>query len=283
MKVVVTGAGGMLGTEMVKALNSNGLQVIEFNKQELDITEYHLGYKMLRGIKPDIIINCAAYTDVDGAEHDRDKALKANALGARNISLISKDMSAVLVQFSSDYVFDGEKQSPYQIFDCQRPINYYGYTKHVGEQFVFSLCPAFFVIRTSWLFGKGEDNFVQKILKAAKVGDFCEVVDDQIGSPTYVKDLAAATVKLLNTPFFGVYHITNQGWTSLYNFALTICAYAGATIDIKPVKTIEYMRPAQRPLNSRLGSFPLKETIGELLPSWEDALKRYLDVELGGN
>jgi len=279
LKVTVTGAEGMLGKQMVNELYSHGLQVIKFNRQELDITDYYGCYRILREIKPDVIINCAAYTDVDRAEIEQEKALKVNALGARNISLISRGIGAVLVHFSTDYVFDGKKQSPYHIFDQQKPINDYGYSKYMGEKFVFSICPAFFILRTSWLFGESKDNFVHNILSSAEVGDFLTVVDDQIGSPTYVKDLAGATLKIINTPFIGIYHVTNQGWTSWFNFARTICMYAGLNIDIKPVKSIELNKPAKRPLNSRLDSFPLQETIGELLPPWEDALKRFLDLE----
>ncbi len=277
MKVAVTGAGGMLASEMINVFSDHGVEVFAFKKHELDITDYHRSVNKLKRTRPDVIINCAAYTDVDKAQENRKAALKVNALGPRNLSFVARELAAVLVHISTDYVFDGNKKEPYHIFDRPNPVNYQGYTKYIGEQFVISLCPSYYLIRTSWLFGAGGKNFVDTILEAARTRDCLMVVDDQVGSPTYTKDVASATIKLINTPFFGVYNVTNQGYASRHDFAKKIIEYAGGKIKIKPIKSKHLNRPAVRPFNSRLDPFPLQETIGELLPPWEDALTRYLE------
>lgn len=278
MKVAVIGAEGMLGSDMLKALEGSGCEATGFNRRELNITDYFGGFETISKLCPEVIINCAAYTDVDGAEDNKNEALSINGLGARNLSLMARAIDATLVHFSTDFIFDGRKEEPYHIFDRPNPVNYYGFSKYVGEQYVCSLCPKHYLVRTSWLFGTNGNNFVKSILRAAKEKEFLAVVDDQVGSPTYSKDLARAIVKLINVPFFGIYHVTNQGWVSWYDFAEKICGFAGIDIEIKRIKTRELKRPAQRPLNSRLDSFPMQESCGELLPQWDDALQRYMNV-----
>lgn len=283
MKVAITGVEGLLGQEMKQQLIEDGQQVFGFSSRDLDITQYAQGLQVLQECQADIIINCAAYTQVEEAEEDEKKAWQVNALGVRNLSLIARDLSRVLVHFSSEYVFDGKKRSPYWIFDKERPINTYGYSKYLGEKFLLSLAPRFFLLRSSWFFGPGRKNFVEQILKKAQEEDSLAVVEDEWGSPTSVQDLAGAVVQLIKTPFFGLYHVTNQGYTSRFHFAQTICQLAGLKTPIHPITATAWKSRVQRPKNGRLHPFPLEETLGELLPPWEEALERYLYQKLRGS
>jgi len=276
MRVLITGAGGMLGQAVTREFQAHRHTVTALNHGGLDITDRQAVRRTLAPHAPEVIINCAAYTRVDQAEVEYDAAVKVNALGVRNLALACKETGTVLVHLSTDYVFDGVQKEPWGIYATRNPLNAYGRSKYLGERFLETIAPRYYLVRTSWLFGPGGSNFVETMLKLARERDTLNVVDDQWGCPTYTADLARALVDLLASDCYGVYHITNQGATTWCRFAREILATVGCSNDIKPVTTAEFPRPARRPAYSVLDPFPLKETTSYLLPPWPDALKRYL-------
>lgn len=281
MRVLVTGAGGMLGQDVVEELKRRDYEVIPLTRAELDITDGKTVKEALFQHQPRVVINCAAYTKVDQAEEEYQKALEVNALGVRNLALACREADAVLVHISTDYVFDGSSNKSWGIYDRRNPINAYGRSKYLGERFLETIAPKYFLVRTSWLFGEHGPNFIETILKLAGERESLTVVDDQWGCPTYTKDLSRALADLLASECYGVYHITNQGATTWYHFAREILATAGVNTPVKPVTSAEFPRPAKRPACSVLDPFPLEETLGYLLPPWPDALGRYLAGKRG--
>lgn len=276
MKVLITGAKGMLGQALVSMVETRQWTGIPLSRGDLDITDLRAVRNALFEHRPDVVVNCAAYTDVDGAESAREKAFIVNGLGPRNLALACRDIEADLVHISTDYIFDGSKDSGYEIFDQPGPLNVYGASKLWGEKAVASLGHRWYIVRTSWLFGPGGKNFVLTMLDLGKKRSVLRVVNDQHGCPTFTVDLARAVTDLIKTQCYGIYHVTNQGSTSWFYFARKIFEKAGLPISVEPCSTEEFPRPAVRPKNSVLDPFPLGETIGYLLPPWEDALERYL-------
>jgi dTDP-4-dehydrorhamnose reductase len=275
--VAVTGARGMLGSDIVAEMDNRGHEVLPLGKDELDITDYKQVKKIFHRERPDVIINCAAYTDVDGSEDNRFRAISVNGLGPRNLALVCNEYQIDLVHISTDYVFDGLKEGAYSIFDSTAPLNTYGFSKVLGERYVFALSHRYYLLRTSWLFGLSGDNFVEKILRLSRERSELQMVEDQVGSPTYTADLARLVGDLIKTRCFGVYHATNPGYTSWYGFAREIAALNYLNVKIQPAKSADMNGAATRPANSRLDPFPLKETLGYLLPPWQDALSRYME------
>lgn len=270
----------MLAHDVLKELAKiDRYDVRPVDHDALDITDFRTVLTAVRAISPHAIINCAAYTNVDKAESQQALAMVVNALGPRNLAIACNDVGACLMHFSTDYVFDGEKESPYEIWDSPNPINVYGKSKLWGERYISSLVNRHFIIRTSWLFGKYGTNFVDTMLTLSKKDDIIRVVDDQKGAPTYTVDLAQASIRLLDTGCFGIYHITNSGTATWYEFAMEIYRQMGIARYIAPVSTDEFPRPAKRPQNSVLDSCPLSETIGHVMPDWTNALPRYLHIE----
>jgi dTDP-4-dehydrorhamnose reductase len=276
MKVMITGSEGMLGRDIVYAFTAGGCETLALNHKELEICDFNQVKQQFSVFKPDLVVNCAAYSNVDAAESDRHAAFMVNGLGVQNLALACSQADCPLVHFSTDYVFNGKKQEPYKIFDKPDPINAYGESKLAGEHYVLSLLRRFYLIRTSWLYGHHGKNFIDTILKLAGERDEIKVVDDQFGAPTFTRDLAAAVIKLTATERYGVYHITGQGRVSWFNFARAILGKSNKKTRVIPVSSKDLSRPARRPANSVLDPFPLAETTGYLLPSWEDALERYL-------
>lgn len=273
--ITITGPTGLLGREVVKVFKQE-FDVVELPHDIFDITDLNQVREVLSSHAPRLLINCAAYTAVDKAEEEKDKANLVNGLGVRNLALVCKELDIILVHISTDYVFDGQSGKPWCIFDERNPINAYGYSKYLGEKYLETVNPKYYLVRTSWLFGSGGANFVSTILRAAAKQAELRVVNDQFGCPTYAPDLASALLKLVKTGAYGVYHMTNQGVTSWYEFAKEIVKKADIKIPVIPVSSNEYVRPAKRPKNSALDPFPLKETVGSLLPCWQDALSRFL-------
>jgi len=277
IKVFITGSNGLLGQEVYKIFKDDGWTVTSASHKDLDITDLNQVRRTLASCNtPDVLINCAAYTAVDKAEEETEKANLVNGLGVRNLALACMELNISLVHISTDYVFDGSGSKPWRIFDERNPINAYGYSKYVGERYLEVISPKYFLVRTSWLFGSGGPNFVSTILRAALKQDELRVVNDQFGCPTYAPDLADALLKLVKAGAYGAYHITNRGVTSWCEFAKEIVRHAGLKVPVIPVSSDEFVRPARRPKNSALDPFPLKETVGSLLPSWQDALSRFL-------
>lgn len=300
MKVFVTGVNGQLGHDVVLELYKNNYEVIGsdlkpvysgvkdsdvFNTMKyvsLDITDKENVNKVICGIKPDVIIHCAAWTAVDLAEEENniDKVRAINAYGTENIALAAKSIDAKMVYISTDYVFDGQGDKPW-LPDCKdyKPLNVYGQTKLEGELAVSSILDKYFIVRIAWVFGKNGNNFIKTMLKVGKTHDSVRVVNDQIGTPTYTLDLAVLLVEMIQTDKYGYYHATNEGgYISWYDFTKEIYKVAGYGIKVIPVSTEEYgLSKAKRPFNSRLDKSKLVENGFHLLPTWQDAVKRYID------
>lgn len=274
MRIVVTGSKGMLGYDLVQRLKRNH-DVIGIDIDDIDIVQRDVIDYLLK-VKPNFIYHLAAYTDVDKAETEREKAYDVNVNGIRNIVTVSKELDVPLAFISTDYVFDGSKKTPYTEYDTPNPINYYGETKRDAEEIVTKTLNKFFITRTSWLFGKNGKNFVKTIISLAQKKKVIEVVDDQFSSPTYTFDLSVSLEMFLQSEQFGVYHITNSGVCSWFDFAEKIIAISGNKTSIVPIKTDDLKRPARRPRNSILDNILFEKRFNYRMPNWENALRRYL-------
>lgn len=280
VRILVTGATGRLGRDMVLELAGRGHDVTGLGHQDMDVSNLQAVRERIADLRPEAVVNCAAYTRADDAEKEKALAFAANALGPRNLALSCREEKAALLHISSDYVFDGEKSGPYTIWDQPSPLNVYGVSKLWGENYVRSLLAEYYLVRTSWLFGPHGRNFVDTMIEMGRdrfSSVEVSVVADQRGSPTYTVDLAKACADLLETGCFGIYHVTNQGVVTRYEFAKTIFQKVGLPVEVRATSSEEFATPARRPKNSELDPFPLAETIGYLLPPWEDALTRYLE------
>ena len=268
----------MLGTDLVPVLEGEGHEVTATDIEELDITVPDQIKEIVRATVPDIIINCAAYTQVDKAEEEPDTAFLINGKGTENIALVCREFGIDLCYLSTDYVFDGEKEEPYMPTDITNPINMYGASKLAGENAIRQIWDRFYIIRTSWLYGKNGKNFVHTILDLAKGQNELKVVDDQIGSPTWTVSLARVLSKIVTTGKFGIYHVTDEtdGGISWFRFAQEIVKLAHLDCRIIPVKSSEFPRPAKRPLNSFLDLKYVKMILNRELPLWKDSIKIFL-------
>jgi dTDP-4-dehydrorhamnose reductase len=277
MRVLIVGASGQLGRAFQELLTRKGIEHFPLGRAELDVTDLSRVREAVRGIRPTHIVNCAAYTDVDKAEEDWRRAYAVNGLGVRNLALGAREVKAELVHFSSDYVFSGRKASPYTIFDPPDPINRYGESKLLGERFV-ELAEKWYLIRTSWVFGKGERNFPRKVLLWAKTKEVLRFATDEVSAPTYTRDLAEAALLLMEQQAFGLYHVTNTP-ASRFEWASYILRRIGWTGKIEEGKQEDFPSPARRPKFSVLDNFGLWETVGVELPTWQEATERFLREE----
>lgn len=276
MNVVVTGANGQLGQEIVKQLKRENHEVIGTDRTLLDITDEENVIVFFKMTQPDVIIHCAAYTNVDGAESDEDTAYKVNALGAKYVAKAAKIIGAKMLYVSTDYVFDGTAADPYEVEQPTNPLGAYGRTKCAGEELVRKHLDQHFIVRTSWVFGAGGSNFVKTILHHGEENGEVGVVYDQVGSPTYTVDLASFMLKLIKTDQFGTYHVTNSGSCSWYEFAVEIFKRAGLNVTVHPLTSDQFPRPAQRPNYSVLSKKKLTEQGFTPLRDWQEALTDYL-------
>lgn len=277
MKFLITGSNGQLAKEITKELTKSGIQFDAFDHKSLDITDLKSVREIIKLKKPDIVINCAAYNAVDKAEDDWQNAYLVNGIGPRNLAIACGETDAILVHYSTDYVFDGQKHAPYTIADDPNPINKYGQSKLLGERFVQSFSRKYFIIRVSWVFGIGnESNFAKKVIEWSKVNDTIKVVDDQISSPTYAVDLAKATLDLIKTNAYGLYHMTSPNPCSRYEWAKYILDLIDWEGTLIPAKSGEFKTQAKRPGYTFMDSFPLKEVIGYNLADWKDATERFI-------
>ena len=247
MRILVTGARGMLGRDLCPLLRERQHEVIEWDLPDHDITAVSSTISEVTKLKPNAIFHLAACTDVDGSEKNRAEAYKVNTLGTWTVALAARDSKADLIYISTDYVFDGAKQAPYIENDGTRPLNYYGATKLLGEQAIVRDARKHYICRTSWLFGPHGRNFVDTILRLAKEKETIEVVEDQRGSPTFTQDLATALVMLPGSRQYGVYHVSNSGICTWFEFAREIIRMAGLKTVVKPTTSDKYVRPARRP------------------------------------
>ncbi len=288
MKILITGAKGQLGTQLTEILKAGttelgaipesfiGAEVFGYSSKDLDVSDLSAVRAAAAGIRPDLIINTAAYTNVDGCETDRDRAFRVNALGPRNLAMVAEETGARLVHISTDYVFSGTGSEPFAEYDLTDPQSIYGKSKLAGEENVRTFCSRHFIVRTSWLYGLYGGNFVKTIMKAGKERGALQVVHDQKGNPTNVEDLCYHILKLADTEEYGVYHCTGSGECSWYDFASLILEYAGIEATVAPVTTDQFPRPARRPAYSSLDNMMLRVTVGDNMRPWQDALKSFI-------
>jgi dTDP-4-dehydrorhamnose reductase len=289
MKVLVTGVKGQLGFDVVNELNKRGHEAVGVDIAEMDITDGASVHRVLQEVKPDAVVHCAAWTAVDLAEDEdkREKVHLVNAVGTENIAKECKALDCKMIYISTDYVFDGQGTKPWQP-DCKdyKPLNVYGQTKLEGELAVSSILEKYFIVRIAWVFGVNGKNFIKTMLNVGKTHDTVRVVNDQIGTPTYTYDLARLLVDMVESDKYGYYHATNEGgYISWYDFTCEIYKQAGYTTKVIPVSTAEYgLSKAARPVNSRLDKSKLVENGFKPLPTWQDALSRYLkEINYGAN
>ena len=280
MKILVTGAKGQLGHDVLKALATRGIVGIPADLEEFDITDEHAVMSFISACRPDAIVHCAAYTAVDRAEEESELCRLINVAGSEHIARACREVDAKLVYISTDYVFPGTGGTFYETDSPTGPLSVYGRAKLAGELAVKQATDKYFIVRTSWVFGKSGNNFVKTMLRLGKERREINVVMDQIGSPTYSADLAPLLCDMLATEQYGVYHATNEGLCSWADFARAIFRLAGYDVVVNPVTTAQYGAKAHRPLNSRLSKGSLDAAGFKRLPVWEDALERYLK-ELG--
>ncbi|HZJ78078.1 MAG TPA: dTDP-4-dehydrorhamnose reductase [Clostridia bacterium] len=277
MKVLVTGANGQLGSDVVKELKSRKMEFIGVDIKDFDITDYDKTLSFITKQAPDAVIHCAAYTAVDKAEDEPEKCHLINDKGSENVACACAKLNAKMVYMSTDYVFSGDGTEPFEGDAPKSPLNEYGKSKLNGELSVQANCEKSFIVRTSWVFGLSGGNFVKTMIKLGKEKGSINVVCDQVGSPTYTKDLAVLLCDMIKTNKFGVYHATNEGFCSWADFAQEIMNLAKLNAKITPIPTSEYKTKATRPLNSRLSKVCLEDAGFNTLPSWINALKRYID------
>ena len=283
MKVFVTGVKGQLGFDVDNELNKRNHKVVGVDIDELDITDQEAVHQMLNDIKPDGVIHCAAWTAVDDAEDNVEKVMSVNRDGTGYIAEACKDLDIPMIYISTDYVFDGQGETPWEPDDNRNPINVYGDSKYQGELAVEELLEKYYIVRIAWVFGQNGHNFINTMLNLGKTHDQLTVVNDQIGTPTYTYDLARLLVDMIETDKYGKYHVTNEGgYISWYDFTVEIMKQASEydetykKVEVLPVGSDVYPSKAKRPSNSRLDKSKLVENGFEPLPDWEDALKRYL-------
>ena len=281
MRVLVTGAKGQLGTDVMAELKSNNIEAVGIDREELDIVDAKACEEFFDKANAekriDAVIHCAAYTAVDKAEDEQELSYNINALGTKNIATACKKFDMKLMYISTDYVFNGQGERPWEPDDERQPLNVYGKTKYEGELFVEEIAKKYFIVRIAWVFGVAGNNFIKTMLKLAKERDSLTVVDDQIGSPTYTADLSKLLVSMIQTDKYGRYHATNEGYCSWYEFAKEIFKVAKVTINVAPVDSSAYPAKAKRPANSRMEKKKLDEMGFKRLPSWQDATRRYIE------
>ena len=276
MKILVTGYNGQLGYDVVKELNSRSVECRGVDREDFDITDRDETVGYICDYAPDAIIHCAAYTAVDRAEDDEENCRKVNADGTENIAVACEKLRAKMLYVSTDYVYGGDGEAPFETDSPTNPKNVYGVTKLDGEKAVMKYIDKFFIVRTSWVFGINGNNFVKTMLRLGDEKESLNVVCDQVGSPTYTPDLARLICDLIVTEKYGIYHGTNENFCSWAEFAEEIMKLGGKKTVINPVPSSEYPTKAERPHNSRLSKKCLDEAGIKRLPTWQDALKRFL-------
>ena len=276
MRVLVTGVKGQLGYDVVNECKKQGIDPVGVDIEEMDITDEAAVRKVITESNVEAVIHCAAYTAVDAAEDNVDLCRKVNAGGTENIAKVCKELNLKMMYISTDYVFDGQGERPWQPDDERHPLNVYGQTKCEGEYAVEKYLDKYFIVRIAWVFGVNGKNFIKTMLRLGKERGAVSVVNDQIGSPTYTFDLAVLLVDMIQTEKYGRYHATNEGLCSWYEFACEIFQQAGMDVKVTPVSSDQFPAKAKRPSNSRMSKDKLEGNGFNRLPTWQDALSRYL-------
>lgn len=295
MKILITGSRGQLGNELLYIINKGyseigrisenikNSEVFDLDVDKLDITDLKSVRSTINTIKPDVVINCAAATNVEGCESNQDFAFKVNALGPRNLAMCCEEIGAKLVQVSTDYVFSGVGDKPLIEYDITAPYSVYGKTKLLGENYVREFCSKYYIVRTAWLYGYVGHNFVYTIRRLGKEKESIYVVNDQIGNPTHANDLAYHILKLIETEEYGLYHCTGKGECSWYDFAKMIVELSGEDCIVKPCTSEEYKTTAKRPEYSSLDNMMLRNTVSDEMREWQDAIKSFIkNLEVRG-
>lgn len=277
MKILVTGITGQLGHDVMAELAARGHEAVGATRQEMPLTDFPALRAHLMRVRPDAVIHCAAYTAVDRAEEEKTACMIVNGGATREIAAACRDLGVKLLYLSTDYVFPGTGDGFYEPDDEKGPQNAYGLSKLAGEEAIEELLTRYFIVRISWVFGVNGKNFVKTMLRLAETHDALTVVDDQVGSPTYTRDLARLLVDMVESEKYGVYHATNEGVCSWAEFAKEIFRQAGKDTTVTPVPSSAYPTPAKRPKNSRLSKACLDAAGFCHLPPWQDALARYLE------
>ena len=277
MKVLVTGVKGQLGYDVVRELQSRGHEAIGVDIEEMDITDETAVSRVMEETAPEAVIHCSAFTAVDRAEEEQELCYKVNVEGTENIAKMCQKLGCKMLYLSTDYIFSGEGQRPWEPEDTPSPLNAYGQSKYQGEVALRQYVDKYFIVRISWVFGINGNNFIKTMLRLGKENGAVKVVDDQIGSPTYTFDLAKLLVDMIETEQYGAYHVTNEGICSWYEFAKEIFQEANMKeVTVIPVSSEEFPVKAKRPKNSRMSKEKLVQNGFSLLPSWQDAVKRYI-------
>lgn len=277
MKLLVTGKTGQLGHDVCKELEARGYEVVGVGSADMDITDADAVRKVLYEHRPEIVIHCAAYTAVDNAEEDEETCRKVNVDGTENIARICRELDAGMLYLSTDYVFSGTGERPWKPEDEAEPLGVYGLTKYEGELAVKKHLEKYFIVRVSWIYGINGKNFVKTMLRLGEERGAVSVVDDQVGSPTYTRDLAVLLADMAESEKYGTYHASNEGVCSWYEFACSIFKEAGMdNVTVTPVDSASFPSKAKRPNNSRMDKEKLSANGFSLLPSWQDALRRFL-------
>ncbi|MBI5060267.1 dTDP-4-dehydrorhamnose reductase [candidate division KSB1 bacterium] len=274
--ILITGHKGMLGRELLAIAEHLNWRSVGFDLPEANLTDRRHVENAVCEAEPRLIVHCAAYTAVDKAEREPDLAMLVNGIGTQHLCLAAQKLDIPILYISTDYIFDGTKPAPYDEWDAANPQSVYGRTKYAGEWFVRSLCPRHFIVRVSWLCGHGGANFVETMLKLSAEREELKVVNDQHGSPTFVRDVAPELLRLTESGMCGTYQITNQGYTTWFGFASKIVELAGGRCQVLPCSTDEFPRPAPRPRNSCLSPKLYELAITNRMPTWEAGLERYL-------
>jgi dTDP-4-dehydrorhamnose reductase len=276
MRVLVTGKKGQLGHDVLLQLEKRQIECQGVDIDDFDLTDPEAVSGYIARYRPTIVVHCAAYTAVERAETERDICFAVNVTGTENIARACLKVGSALVYISTDYVFDGVGDRPYEVNDAKDPQSQYGLTKSLGEDKVREIIAQAFIIRTAWVFGKNGSNFVKTMLRLGQEKPEINVVADQFGSPTYTQDLACLICDMIMTAKYGVYHATNEGFCSWYEFACAIVEEAGLPAKINPITSEQYPTPVKRPKNSRLSKVSLDHAGFMRLPDWRDALRRYI-------
>ncbi len=278
MKVLVTGVKGQLGYDVVKDLKKRGHEPIGVDREEMDLMNNDAIREFIMNTRPEAIIHCAAYTAVDKAEEEVEVCYQVNAEATKVIAECAKELDITLIYISTDYVFDGTKEGEYVETDVPNPINVYGASKLLGEQYVQQLLEKYYIVRISWVFGENGNNFIKTMRRLGSERDELNIIHDQVGSPTYTADLAPLLVDMMETNNYGIYHATNEGTCSWFEFANEIFKQSNIEVKTNPITTDQYPTAAKRPMNSRMSKDKLTEFGFALLPSWEEALNNYLNL-----
>ena len=276
MRVVVTGAAGQLGQDVLLELDKKKHQAFGTDRTKLDLTNEADVHAYIDEVKPEVILHCAAYTNVDAAEGDEETAYQVNGLATEYLAKAAKQIGAKMLYVSTDYVFDGTATEPYEVDEPTKPLGAYGRTKLAGEQLLQEHLQQFFIVRTAWVFGIHGNNFVKTMIRLGEDRGEVGVVHDQVGSPTYTVDLAKFMVELMETDKYGIYHATNSGVCSWYDFAVEIFKQAGMNVKVNPLTSDQFPRPAARPKYSVLSKKRIEEQGLTPLRDWKEALAAYL-------